>query len=271
MTVSIVFKNDDTRWGSGTGSGVDGKLTSLQFDENNYHLKTAVETLQGAVPKAISSITYLANAIQVNYNDNTSDGPFPLPVALINPVGEWMPNTHYNYLDLFNVGGQGVFLVLLEHTSDATFDANATDGTTDNSPLYQLWAPLRDINYDIAFSIMGNIEGSTARLLLGEYILPRSIVMAQDLDGAYAFLGVATSVEDLDLSIEKNGEEIGTITFSPGVNTQGTDGLGQFATISFPSEISFDAGDRIAIRGPTSADADAADLSITLPATRTDL
>ena len=72
-----VFRNDDTRWGSGTGSGVGGKLTSLQVDENFYGLDQRVDTLEAATPKAISSTTYTGNTITVNYNDATSDGPFP--------------------------------------------------------------------------------------------------------------------------------------------------------------------------------------------------
>lgn len=270
--MTIVFRNDDTRWGPGTGAGVGGVLTSLQYDENAYEFLTRIAALEGADgPVSISSIEVNGSTLTVNLSDGSTAGPFPLPVAMINPVGEWQPSTHYNYLDLFNVRAMGVYLVLVEHTSATTFDPEATDGTTDANPLYQLWAPLRDINYDIAFSIMGNIEGSTSRALLGEYILPRSIVMDAGLSSAIAFLGVATETEDLDLSIEKNGEEIGTITFSPGVNTQGTDGLGQYATITFPDEISFDAGDRIGIRGPASTDLSAADLSVTLLATRTDL
>lgn len=269
MTVSIVFRNDDTRWGSGTGAGVGGKVTSLQEDENHYNLKTAVETLQAAEPKAISSITYLANAIQVNYNDSTSDGPFPLPVAMINPVGEWLPLQHYNYLDLFSVGGQGMFLVLVEHTSAASFDANATDGTTDNNPLYQLWAPLRDVNYDVSFSITGSIEGATEPTLLAQIVVPRAMTMAENLSGGYAYLNTPTDTETLDLVIEQNGNQIGTITFEPGVGLD--TGGGQFGTISFPADVNFVASDRIAIRGPTSTDLAAADLSITLPATRTDI
>jgi hypothetical protein len=271
--MTIKFRNTDSRWGAGSGAGGGGVLTSLQFDENNYEFQTRIETLEADGPREITGVTVSSDGttITFNFSDSTSSDPIPLPIAMIHPRGEWQPSTLYDYLDLVNVRGTGVYLVLVQHTSDTEFDPEATDGSTDANPLYQLWAPLRDINYDIAFSIMGGIEGSTSRLLLGEYILPRSIVMDAGLAGAYAFLGVATAVEDLDLSIEKNGEEIGTITFSPGVNLQGTDGLGQFAAISFPSEISFDAGDRIAIRGPTSADADASDLSITLPATRTDL
>lgn len=269
MTIPIVFKNDDTRWGSGTGSGVGGRLTSLEGDENNYRLKTAVETLQGATPKAISSITYLANSIQINYNDSTSDGPFPLPVAMINPVGEWLPLTHYNYLDLFNVRAQGMFLVLQEHTSDATFDANATDGTTDNNLLYQLWAPLRDINYDVALSIAGSIEGATEPTLLAQIVVPRALTMTANLVGGYAYLDTPTDTETLDLVIEHNGNQIGTITFEPGVGID--TGGGQFGTISFPDDVDFVAGERIAIRGPTSTDLAAADLSVTLPATRADI
>lgn len=272
--MTIVFKNDDTRWGVGTGAGVGGKITSLQGDENNYEFLTRIAALEDADgPVSIASIEVGSNGntITVNLTDGSTAGPFALPVAMINPVGEWQPSTHYNYLDLFNVRAQGVYLVLIEHISDTEFDPEATDGTTDNNPLYQLWAPLRDIDYDVGFSIMGSIEGSTSRDLLAQYVLPRSIVMSAGLDGAYAFLAVATNTEDLDLSIEKNGDEIGTIVFSPGVGLQGTDGTGQFATITFLSEVSFVAGDRIAIRGPTSTDLSASDLSITLPATRTDL
>lgn len=267
--MTIVFRNDDTRWGVGTGAGVGGRVTSLQVDENFYEIDTRLDSVEADLAGLDMEVVYSGSTITFNFSNGTTSGPFPLPVAMINPTGEWQPNTHYNYLDLFNVRAQGVFLVLLEHTSDATFDPDATDGSTDNLPLYQLWAPLRDINYDVAFSVTGSIEGATERIILSQIVLPRSITMASGLSGGYAFLGTATDTETLDLTIEQNGEEIGTITFEPGVGTD-TDG-GQFGTISFPNDIEFVASDRIAIRGPTSTDNAAANLSVTLPATRADI
>lgn len=271
--MTIVFKNDDTRWGSGAGAGVGGKLTSLQGDENNYEFLTrilALETADGPVSIASIEVGSTGNTITVNLTDGSTAGPFALPMAMINPRGEWQPDTQYHYLDLINVRAMGVYLVLVEHTSDTEFDPEATDGTTDNNPLYQLWAPLRDINIDIGFSIMGNIDGATSPNLLAQYIATRPLRMDSGLSGGYAFLNTPTSIEDLVLSIEKNGDEIGTITFSPGVG-ESTDYTGQFGTISFTSTVSFDAGDRIGIREPTTTDADAADLSISLPSTRTDI
>lgn len=270
--MTVVFRNDDTRWGLGAGAGVGGKLTSLQADENSYEFLTRIAALEDADgPVSIASIEVSSNGntITVNLTDGSTAGPFALPMAMINPVGEWQPNTHYDYLDLFNVRAQGVYLVLIEHTSATEFDPNATDETTDNNPIYQLWAPLRDINYDVAFSVTGSIEGATEPILLSQIVLPRPISMASGLSGGYAFLATATDTETLDLSIAHNGSPIGTITFEPGVGTD-TDG-GQFGTISFPNSISFAAGDRIGIFGPTSTDVAATDLSVTLPATRTDL
>lgn len=269
--MTIVYKNSGP-WGAGSGAGVGGKLTSLQGDQNNYEFDTRITTIEDADgPVSIASIETdsSGSTITVNLTDGSSAGPFPLPVAMINPVGEWQPLTHYNYLDLFNVRALGVYLVLVEHTSAASFDPEATDDTTDNNPLYQLWAPLRDLNYDITFSIAGSIEGATEPTLLAQIVAPRSLSMAINLPGGYAYLNTPTDTEDLDLSIQHNGNEIGTITFSPGVGVD--TGGGQFGTISFPDTVSFNAGDRIAIRGPTSTDLAAADLSVTLPATRTDL
>lgn len=267
------FKNTDTRWGAGTGSGVDGKLTSLQGDENTYEAKIRIEALEGQEAVSVSSITYTGSTITFNMSDSTTHGPFPLPVAMINPVGEWQADTHYNYLDLVNVRAQGIFLVLIEHTTATDFDANATDGSTDNSPIYQLWAPNPAREYDIAISYKGEPPGDSS--IIAQILAPHSYTLLSGIEDAFAYLGTAAQNQTLVFSIEQNGSEIGTITFEPGVGAE-TDG-GQFGVIEFPNDTDFVPGDRLVIRAPAVSDVPttdgfpvASDLSVSIPATRTD-
>jgi hypothetical protein len=67
--------------------------------------------------------------------DGTVQGPFQLPVRAWNFRGDWLPNTVYNVDDVVTANG-GVYMVLVNHTSAATFDAGATDGS--GNPLYGL-------------------------------------------------------------------------------------------------------------------------------------
>src|SRR5262249_9529514 len=152
--------------------------------------------------------------------DGTSQ-VIPLPVATLQYAGEWQNSTPYTRSNLVTVSGLGLYQVLEDHTTPdlpATFDPAATDGSTDNNPLYGLWVPIADINYDAAIFVPGTIQ-RTAGELLAAFVANRSMRLNSGNAHAYAALDVGVDTgTNVVLSIEKNRVEIGTIIFTVGVN-----------------------------------------------------
>lgn len=116
-------------------------LTISEGDGNLTYLDDRIDTVSALVGKSIDSITYSASAITFNLSDS-STVVVPLPALQLNPRGEWMPSTAYSYGDLVHVVSSGLYLVLVAHTSATSFDPDATDGTTANNLLYDLFGPI---------------------------------------------------------------------------------------------------------------------------------
>lgn len=134
MPAPYYVSTDPTgRW---SGSGV--RLTAAQADENIWHFANAIAGITGATAVSIDSITQTGTNLYINYTDLSQDGPFALPQAVWNPVGEWTPLTAFTRNDVTYYNGQ-VYLVLQTHTSDTEFDANATQS---GNPIYGLLVPL---------------------------------------------------------------------------------------------------------------------------------
>jgi hypothetical protein len=95
--------------------------------------------------------------------------------------------------------------------------------------------------------------------LMAQVVFDRAVDFDADLPGAQGYAQVtATAATVLDL--QKNGVNIGTITFMNAGNT---------ATFSLPGGASFVAGDRLAVINDNPADATLADLSLTFTGRRT--
>ena len=256
-------------WGAGTGT----PNTAAQVDGNFYDLDQRVVELNAALAegKRIDSVTYTSNAMTFHFTDATSQ-IIPLPVATYTYVGQWTNDRPYVIGELFTADN-GFYQVLENHTSPswpAPFDPDATDETTDQNPLYSLWMPIQDVNYDAAIFVPGSIQREPNELLFVG-IANRKM----RLDGAefaYAYLDVgndATGATDIVVSIEWNRTEIGTITFAAGgeVDTAG----GQVGEFSIPAPIGFAEGDTYALRITQSDNAEPSGLSVTLPFIRTDI
>jgi hypothetical protein len=258
-------------WGAGTGT----PNSAGQVDGNFHHFEQAVTGLEAdlAVGKRIDTVTYTSNSMTFHFTDGTSQ-VIPLPVATMEYVGEWLNNSTYIRGNIISGRGIGIFQVLVDHTTPpppATFDPNVTDGTTDQNPLYQLWMPLRDVNYDAAIFVPGSIQRAADELLF-QGIANRTMRLLTDLEFAYAYLDIgndATGSSDIILSIEKNRTEIGTITFEAAgdVDTGG----GQVGIFNIPVAIDFGESDRYALRVTQSDNAEPSGLSVTLPFLRTDI
>lgn len=258
-------------WGAGTGT----QNSAAQVDGNFYDVDQRVVALQADIDegKRIDYVAYTDVDMTFHFTDGSTQ-VIPLPVMELQYVGEWSNSTPLTRANLFSAHGLGFYQVLEDHiTPDppAAFDPNATDDSTDQNPLYQLWFPLRDINYDAAIFVPGSIQREADELLfLG--IANRAMRLGSGNLGAWAYLDVgndATGATDIVIAIEKNRTQIGTITFEAGgdIDTGG----GQAGEFNVPVATDFAAGDTYALRIATSDNAAPAGLSVTLPFIRTDV
>ena len=267
MTITYVTTG---AWGAGTGA----PNSAAQVDGNFYDVDQRIVALNAdlAEGKRIDTVTYASNSMTFHFTDATSQ-VIPLPVATFQYVGVWANETPYGPGHLFTAAN-GFWQVLESHTTPpypAPFDPNATDETTDNNPLYQLWMPLTYLNYDAAIFVPGPIQRETNDLLFMG-INNRPMQLAAGDAHAYAYLDAGndgTGATDIIISIEKNGAEIGTITFPAGgdIDTAG----GQVGAFNIPAATDFAEGDRYALRVTQSDNSEPAGLSVTLPFVRTDI
>jgi hypothetical protein len=122
---TIVFRTLGA-WGAGKGAN----LTPTEVDSNFWSLAQAIVELQDAPadPVGIASITVAGTQMTITLTDGAVMGPFTLPVLTFRWRGEWTPMTLYAELDVFTVENTGIFLVQIDHTSGATFDAGLLVG-----------------------------------------------------------------------------------------------------------------------------------------------
>ena len=240
-------------WGAGTGT----PNSAAQVDGNFYDVDQRIVGLTAdmAEGKRIDHISYTSNSMTVHYTDGSSE-VIPLPIATLSLVGAWTNSTTYLRGNMVSTAN-GIWQVLQDHTTPpppAPFDPNAVDGSS--NPLYQLWVPLLDINYDAAIFVPGSVQRTVGELMY-QGIANRPMQLPLGNDGCYGYLGVGTGSNAIILSIQKNTTEIGTITFASGG--------GHTGVFSIPANADFVAGDRYALRVTQSIDAAPSDLSVTLP------
>jgi len=268
--MSIVYVTNGA-WGAGSGT----PNSAAKVDGNFYNVDQRIVDLVADVAegKRIDYVTYTSNSMTFHFTDGTSQ-VIPLPVASLEYAGTWLNSTFYHRGNIITAPGLGIFQVLQDHTTPpwpAPFDPNATDESTDDNLLYQLWMPLRDVNYDAAIFVPGSIQRAPDELLF-QGIANRDMLLGSGDEGAYAYLDVgndSTGASDVILSIEWNGNEVGTITFAAGgeIDTSG----GQRGDFNIPATVGYGEGDRYALRVTQSDNAEPAGLSVTLPFVRTDI
>jgi hypothetical protein len=131
---TIIFRDD-----IGIYTGKGSKLSSGEIDTNFYELLVSVLALQDGGAFACESIDFTGNSITFNWSDDTSSGPFALPVATFQAKGVWQNDQSLLRLDVVTVPGVGTYLVQIDHTTPpapAEFDPAADDGATDPELLY---------------------------------------------------------------------------------------------------------------------------------------
>ncbi|GEM_PF-5240638 len=118
--MAVIYRTDDgTRWGTGKGSN----LTPTEVDLNFWQL---LQLIQGVVddpptPNEITSITATGLTITFHFFDGT-ELTVPAPVLQFRWRGEWAAAQVYEVMDMVKVEGLGIFTVMVDHTSDASFD-----------------------------------------------------------------------------------------------------------------------------------------------------
>lgn len=250
--MSLKFRTrDDSRWGAGKSAN----LNPVEVDENFWDLLQRLQAVEEnpAQPLQIGNIAVSGNRMTITLSDGvTSFGPFTLPQAAFRFTGSYQASHDYSAFD-FLTANDGLYLVLIEHTSDADFDP---DAQVAGQALYQFILPFPNL-YDIGFFFPGTpgagIAGGAAMFTL---IANRKFYLPQGLAGSAACLETAAT-SALTFSIRKNATEIGTMSVAAGATA---------ATFTFGSAVQFDGGDRLRVLRPSSLDATASDFSINFAA-----
>lgn len=182
-------------------------------------------------------LVLIAHTSGLSFDPNANDGsghelygllPFPSQPILQFLDAGWIPNTALHYGEIFSVPDVGVFLVLIDHTSAATFDATADNGS--GQALYlKIFNAIESEIANIQFQFAGAppSDGSTIMVYIQDD--DRDLVFDLDFVGSFAHLEVACTTT-IAWTITHAGDIIGTIQFDPGSLLD--DAAGQYGTIT---------------------------------------
>jgi hypothetical protein len=120
--MSIIYRTDGP-WGVGKGSN----LTGAEADGNFYDHDGRIAGLETSRPQPdnFANVTVAGTQITFTLVSGATLGPLDLPVLRWRWRGDWVPFTGFAANDTFRVAGDGVYMVLLDHVSAATFDRAA--------------------------------------------------------------------------------------------------------------------------------------------------
>lgn len=250
-------------WGTGTGT----PNNAAQVDGNFYDVDQRIVSINAELAdgKMIESVSYTQNSFTLHFTDGTTQ-VIPLPIATLTYAGEWLNSAIYVRGNMVSVHGTGFFQVLVDHVTPALpapFDPGAVDGSS--NPLYALWLPLGDTNYDAAIFVSGSVQRDPDELLW-QGVANRAMQLPAGDDRCYGYLDIGndeTGATDIILAIEKNGASVGTITFAAGG--------GQDGAFAIAAAVDFVEGDRYALRATQSDNVEPSGLSVTLPFVRKDI
>lgn len=313
--------NDVTRWGAGKGAD----LTPTEVDMNFWEILERLDAVEADPPEAvgIDHITSTDNTFTIVLTSGASQGPFSLPAAKFTVI-PWMPNTllapntfvteagntylvliphtsaasfdpnasdgsghelygllpfpaqpilrflddgwfpnfDFHYGEMFSEPDLGVFLVLRDHTSGATFDPDAVDGS--NNPLYQkIFSPIESEIANIQFQFAGPPPSNSSVIMVYIQDDDRDLLFGTGFPGSYAHLEVACTAQII-WPIRYNNVQIGEITFNPGTLLDG--GSGQYGTITGDGA-TIPSGDLLKLVSPNTLDATAQFMTMALRGT----
>lgn len=154
--------NDGTRWGAGEGHD----LTPTEVDLNFWEVLERLDAVEADPPEPVSidHITVTESTFTIFLTNGASQGPFNFPAAKFDVI-PWTPNTLL-FPNTFVTEAGNTYLVLLPHTSGASFDPNANDGSGNelygllpfpSQPILQFldggWTATTALHYGEIFSV----------------------------------------------------------------------------------------------------------------------
>lgn len=247
--MAIIYRTTGA-WGAGKGSN----LTPAEVDNNFNELKNDIEDILANPPAAagISNIEVIGTQMKIYLSNGDSYGPYTLPYVMFKSKGDWQPNTIYAILDLLTVPQKGLYLVNVDHESEAEFDPDLMIGGV---PVYTLVFPEYTYIYDIAFFYPGKPGFGIAS---GGYMLAhmfcRDILFTAGLPDSMAKLRVAPTT-DMFFPIYVNTTQVGELAFAAGSR----DGV-----FTFDNSVQMQVGNVMNVGAPADGlDADARDLTVT--------
>src|SRR6266566_4096149 len=110
-------------WGAGAGR----LLHDYEVDGNFWDHQQRITTLETEVAAGgvhIIEFSVVGDQFYVHMSDSTTLGPYTLPELRWVFKGAWLPLTAYAINDVVTANGS-VYIVLIAHTSAATFDPGA--------------------------------------------------------------------------------------------------------------------------------------------------
>lgn len=235
-------------------SALGHPLTAAEFDANTTEFDTrltAIET-NPKRPRQFTSVSLAGLAYTFHLDDGSSLAPVAAPVLEIRFRGAWFPGTDYEPMDFVVVDAGNIYSVLIEHTSDTTFDPNRLIG---GLPAYnQIWAAQETI-YDIEFVFDGALVDMAAGGL--NFLALRAFTVP--VLGGLAYLKAAPTFANQVLPIYHNTTAIGSVTFLVGAHV---------GTVVITAATSIPVGDRLTVGVPGTTDPSAAGMTVAFAASR---
>lgn len=252
--MAVTFKTTGA-WGTGKGAA----LTEVEIDTNFAWLKSVAEGLSARPAPAVNvqEIVRIGDTFKVVMSDASEYGPYPIPVIQYAWRGTWAPATDYNQFDLVFVDNMGVFYVLVDHHSDASFDLAAAD--SDGLWYKQMTGVAAD--YDLSFFASGVVgawyQGTSP---IFQFVAPRPLYIPAGSGGDVGRVTVVTAdpINDTELDIQVNSVSVGTLTIAANSIT---------GSMSFPYNVVLEVGDLLSFEQPTTTST-AEDLSVAILAKR---
>lgn len=232
----------------------DHDLTADEIDDNFVDVQAQLDALTAAFPDqlTITSATVVGNVLTFVFSD-LSTFNVTLPTATWEPLGPWLPQTTYTKFKVLTNAGS-LYLTIFNHTSAASFDPNANDGSGHN--YYSLILSPTSTPNDLHAFVGGAMSDNQ---LILRYQATRRFQMPQDLVGSL-FAASFAATDDAVIELQRNGILIGNLTWVGGGSV--------VPTVDFAASITFDPTDVFTIQGPATADITLTDATFDILANR---